>query len=644
MHDHCTIKQLPEDAREVAARRAMRINPANGPSEQLVAAGVIEPEHLTALVAKYWGAGGVNLTVGFLDGPAADLRGRILSHMNAWGQWANVRFVETGVDPQVRISRVANDGYWSYLGTDVLSIAPGDATMNLAGFTMNTADSEFVRVIRHETGHTLGFPHEHLRKEIIDGIDREKAIALFMATQGWSREKVISNVLTPLAQSALLATAQPDQTSIMCYSLPASIMKNGVAVPGGKDIDALDAQFAASLYPKPTTKLVVQNFGYDAGGWRVERHPRLVADLTGDGRGDVVGFGNAGVFTSLNNGGGTFGPVKLAVANFGYDAGGWRVERHPRLVADLTGDGRGDVVGFGNAGVFTSLNNGDGTFQAVKLVVANFGYDAGGWRVERHPRLVADLTGDGRGDVVGFGNAGVFTSLNNANGTFKAAKLVVPNFGYDAGGWRVELHPRTVADVTGDGRGDIVGFGNGGVWVALNNGDGTFGGPQLVVKNFGSAGSAGGWRVDRHPRLVADLTGDGRGDIVGFGNGGVWVALNNGDGTFQPPTLAVANFGYDAGGWRVDRHPRFVADLTGDGRGDIVGFGNGGVWVALNNGDGTFQAPALVVANFGYDAGGWRVDRHPRLVAELTGDGAGDIVGFGNGGVWVASNKGNGTF
>ena len=53
-------------------------------------------------------------------------------------------------------------------------------------------------------------------------------------------------------------------------------------------------------------------------------------------------------------------------------------------------------------------------------------------------------------------------------------------------------------------------------------------------------------------------------------------------------TLVVANFGYSAGGWRVDQHPRFLADLTGDGRADIVGFGNAGVWVTLNKGNGTF--------------------------------------------------------
>jgi hypothetical protein len=210
---------------------------------------------------------------------------------------------------------------------------------------------------------------------------------------------------------------------------------------------------------------------------------------------------------------------------------------------------------------------------------------------------------------------------------------VVSTFGYEAGGWRVERHPRFLTDLTGDGRADIVGFGNAGVWVAPNNGDGSFQAPNLVVSTFGH--EAGGWRVERHPRFLADLTGDGRADIVGFGNGGVWVALNNGDGTFQAPNLVVSTFGYVAGGWWVERHPRFLADLTGDGRADIVGFGNAGVWVALNNGDGTFQAPRLVVANFGYEAGGWRVDRHPRFLAELTGDRREDIVGFGDAGVWL---------
>ena len=368
----------------------------------------------------------------------------------------------------------------------------------------------------------------------------------------------------------------------------------------------------------------------------------LSADLTGDGKADNVGFGDAGVWVALSNGDGTFQAPVFEVADFGYSAGGWRVERHPRFLADVTGDGKADIVGFGDAGVWVALSNGDGTFQAPVFEVADFGYSAGGWRVERHPRFLADVTGDGKADIVGFGDAGVWVALSNGGGTFQAPVFEVADFGYSAGGWRVERHPRFLADLTGDGKADIVGFGDAGVWVALSNGDGTFQAPVFEVADFGY--SAGGWRVERHPRFLADLTGDGKADIVGFGDAGVWVALSNGDGTFQAPVFEVADFGYSAGGWRVERHPRFLADLTGDGKADIVGFGDAGVWVALSNGDGTFQAPVFEVADFGYSAGGWNEGRHPRFLADLTGDGKADIVGFGDAGVWVALNNGDGTF
>jgi hypothetical protein len=253
----CTIKTLPQELQAAAAQKAIEINPANRPEMSLMAlaaSDIIQPVHLALLTAKRWSPNGVRLTVGFLDNPDAALRQRILSHMNAWGLFGNIQFVESATSPQVRIARQAGQGYWSYLGTDILQIPANQQTMNLDSFTMNTPDSEFFRVVRHETGHTLGFPHEHLRKEIIDRIDQEKAIALFMATQGWTREQVIAQVLTPLANSALIATAQADARSIMCYPLPASIMKDGVAVPGGTDIDTTDANFAASVYPKVVEK------------------------------------------------------------------------------------------------------------------------------------------------------------------------------------------------------------------------------------------------------------------------------------------------------------------------------------------------------------------------------------------------------
>ncbi|HEU5078673.1 MAG TPA: M12 family metallopeptidase [Opitutaceae bacterium] len=254
----CTPKRLPEHLWERAARNAIKIEPRNfARAERLVR---LTPEatptalRIAAITDRKWPVSGVKLTVGFLDNPEAALRKRILLHMNAWGKTANVRFVESKTNPQVRIAREggANGGYWSYLGTEILEIPKGQQTMNLEAFTMQTPESEFHRVVRHETGHTLGFPHEHMRKELVKLIDPKKAIAYFGETQGWSPEEVRQQVLTPLDDKTLIATAHADENSIMCYQIPGVVTKSGKPILGGLDIDASDYAFAAQLYPKPS--------------------------------------------------------------------------------------------------------------------------------------------------------------------------------------------------------------------------------------------------------------------------------------------------------------------------------------------------------------------------------------------------------
>jgi hypothetical protein len=123
----------------------------------------------------------------------------------------------------------------------------------LEAFTMQTPESEFHRVVRHETGHTMGFPHEHMRKELVALIDPQKAIAFFGQTQGWSADEVQAQVLTPLEDNSIMGTPEADQTSIMCYQIPGSITKDGNAILGGTDIDPLDFQFAAKIYPPAAT-------------------------------------------------------------------------------------------------------------------------------------------------------------------------------------------------------------------------------------------------------------------------------------------------------------------------------------------------------------------------------------------------------
>ena len=290
--------------------------------------------------------------------------------------------------------------------------------------------------------------------------------------------------------------------------------------------------------------------------WGLEQ-PRFVMDLTGDGKADIVGFGRDGVWTALGKDGWELAPANRVLPGFfGYDRG-WRTGQHLRLVADLTGDGKADIVGFGNDGVWTALSNGDGTFQAPRLVLEGF-HVKQGWRVDQHPRFVVDLTGDGKADIVGFGNDGVWTAVSNGDGTFQAPRLVLEGF-HVKQGWRVDQHPRFVVDLTGDGKTDIVGFGNDGVWTAVSNGDGTFGEPKFLPTTFSVKE---GWRVDQHLRLVVDLNGDGKADLIGFGNkDGPYIAMSNGDGTFQPARFVRADIGDHPVG---DHIGPFVQSITID--------------------------------------------------------------------------------
>jgi hypothetical protein len=137
--------------------------------------------------------------------------------MNAWAKTANVEFTEN-TDPQLRIARADTPpeiaGYWSYLGTDTLSIPANQATMKLESFSMNIPESEFHRVVRHETGYTLGFPHDHMRRELVKKIDQTKAIKFFGATQDWTPDEVRQQVLAgctgpPLPRSGASNAIEP---------------------------------------------------------------------------------------------------------------------------------------------------------------------------------------------------------------------------------------------------------------------------------------------------------------------------------------------------------------------------------------------------------------------------------------------------
>ncbi len=377
---------------------------------------------------------------------------------------------------------------------------------------------------------------------------------------------------------------------------------------------------------------VLNTFARRVGGWSVKENPRLLADVNGDGKADIVGFAAAGVQVALSTGSG-FASPRTWVRSFGWNQG-WRSKYHIRRLADVNGDGKADIVGFASNGVYVSFSTGF-SFTYPRLVVRYFGYLAGSWRNAENPRLLADVNADGRADIVGFAGHGVVVSLSTGTG-FSAPRTWVRSFGYSAGGWRSAAHPRMMADVNGDGRADVIGFASRGVYVSLSTGS-SFAAPQLWVRGFGY--SAGGWRTNYHPRMMADVNGDGLADVVGFGSQGVQVSLSTGR-SFTPPRQWVRGYG-SGSGWQIQRHPRYVFDMNGDGRADIIGFSGTGPTVALSTGN-NFAAPRLWYRGYGNSLGGWNESLHIRSLGDVDGDGLLDLVAFGDWGTDLArSNLGD---
>lgn len=265
-HEHLTVCRpvvLPREYSGGAIEAAVAENPANrAPPMAVSVMGLfaapqepLPPEHLAVLVSRYWGPAGVVLPTYFMDGPDAATKSEILKHLNLWHTEgnANCSFVETHDQSTslVRIDRDPEGGYWSYLGTDCKVIPLSQTTMNLAGITARTDPAELMRVVPHEGGHALGFPHGHALPEVIADLDPAKVIPYYQRETGWSELMIRQQILTPPNASDLAGTlgAADNRVSIMTYPFPAKVTRSGRAIPGGLRPTPQDYATAAKLYP-----------------------------------------------------------------------------------------------------------------------------------------------------------------------------------------------------------------------------------------------------------------------------------------------------------------------------------------------------------------------------------------------------------
>ena len=397
-------------------------------------------------------------------------------------------------------------------------------------------------------------------------------------------------------------------------------------------------------------------FGPDNGNWRVDKHPRILADVNGDGLDDIVGFANAAVYVSLSTGS-QYLTARRWIEDFVIRKGGWDVDKHPRLLADVNGDGMDDIVAFGNGGMRVALSTGGRFEEDFAWHVPEFGVDHRWLDGAKHTRYAADVNGDGRADIVGFGSDELVTAISTISdgvGSFVVDDRWGIPFGdyyygtYD--GFDPVVHQRFVTDVDGDGRADIVAIKDD-TRIHLSSATGIAQRPSLVIDDFGFYD--GYDDNNRYPRYIADMDGNGVKDIVGFAYEQIHVTLLEKVDPACTEACAIKvsgsqfndaseSFVQTSGGWQSLRHPRFVEDVNGDGRADVLGFADNGVWVSYSEDTGDdglgdrLTPPVRTVSNYGFSKGGWRTEKHVRTLADVDGNGRPDIVGFGHVGVFVS--------
>jgi VCBS repeat protein len=245
-----------------------------------------------------------------------------------------------------------------------------------------------------------------------------------------------------------------------------------------------------------------------------------IADLDGDGLPDIIGYPYLGY--SLNQGGGTFGAtVSVPVSTTISDGALFMA------TVDVTGDGNMDIL-LAGGNTLAVLANSGGKNPAFSETDTSFSPDEGG-TFTAGGLAVADFNGDGKPDIVvsnmpmGTATPQLFLMLNNGDGTFANATLILPNGG-----------PLTAGDFNGDGHPDLAftyptdvegpDSTDSNVGVLINNGKGTFLAPVVYLVQGNSASYL----------IAADLSGNGKQDIVtlDYDNSLGSKLMNQGDGTF----------------------------------------------------------------------------------------------------------------
>ena len=282
--------------------------------------------------------------------------------------------------------------------------------------------------------------------------------------------------------------------------------------------------------------------------------------------------------------------------------------------ADVNGDGKTDLIqqlvsSSGKAFAVT-MNKGDGTFAEP------VSYDG-----SVSALAVVDVNADGKPDVVyGVGSkSAVAVALNKGDGTF-AAVVESPTLevviGLQAGDFngdgKIDLAVNTQQATSADG-----------FTIQLGNNDGTFAAPAAIA---GASAASGQSTIG-----AADFDGDGNLDIAVLVGGGPCVLHNRGGAQFDPPACSKGSENV------VQREALLIADMNGDGKPDLVEINFDvpkAVDVFLNQAGAFPSVITSPVPPGPIPYGG--------TVGDFDGDGKIDVMTFGEGDAQLVLKRGKG--
>lgn len=197
-------------------------------------------------IGKTW-PNGSTLSIRFMEG-SPEQKEIVKQYAPQWTEYANLNFeFNDAFDADIRIA-FANDGAWSYVGTDAKGIHVSRPTMNFGWLDEG--------VVLHEFGHAISLAHEHQNPD--KGISwNEEAVIRDLSgpPNNWDVATIRHNVLRKYSHNQVNGTAF-DAKSIMLYSFPAEWTTDGFHTEPNDVLSDIDKQFAASvkMYPGRGTK------------------------------------------------------------------------------------------------------------------------------------------------------------------------------------------------------------------------------------------------------------------------------------------------------------------------------------------------------------------------------------------------------